>query len=189
MVRILVRIGIAGILFALAAWWGASMQSEPSRTPVAAPPVTTTSPLATEAPVAPAPSRVRLPRPVTPPTRRVTRRVVTPETPASGGPVDRREGAPDDGGALLAEVRANLDLVREDIAECVAAWDAAAIDGRVLLAFRFDADGLQDAWLSEVESVPDGPRTCFASAVYDVDWAGMTDSPVEVTIPYVVTTE
>jgi hypothetical protein len=34
--------------------------------------------------------------------------------------------------------------------------------------------------------VPDGPLTCFSSAIYDVDWADITEKPLEVTFPFEV---
>ena len=39
-------------------------------------------------------------------------------------------------------------------------------------------------WVTDHDEVPFGPLTCFSGAVYDVDWSGITDSPVEVTFSF-----
>jgi len=39
-------------------------------------------------------------------------------------------------------------------------------------------------WPSPGSSPPAGPLSCFGAAIYEVDWSGVTDSPLEVTLPF-----
>lgn len=96
---------------------------------------------------------------------------------------DRREDPSGDSEALVAAVHGGLELVREDIETCLAAWSAvdSSIQGQVMLAFRIDENGLQDVWIEDYADVPMGPLSCFGSAVYEVDWSGISESPIEIT--------
>ena len=104
---------------------------------------------------------------------------------------DRRpeaERAPAD---VVSAISGQMREVSHDIGACIGDWAAVSpdIDGTVNVGFRIDADGLQEAWIVDYEDVPAGPLSCFASAVYDADWEGISPDPIEVTFPFVVTTK
>lgn len=85
-------------------------------------------------------------------------------------------------------LKANMDAVEDDVAECLRAWSQADPDihGRVSLAFQLDESGLGKVWIKDWAQVPQGPLTCFASAVYGIDWSHITDKPIEITNQFVV---
>lgn len=159
--------------------------------------------------VAAAPPRVLLDKPATPPSRRrpapvnaapaaapppeAPRPIDAAASPEEGaaeaenaGPIDRRRPDQQDGGGLQASIKQMMDYASEDIERCISDW--AAVDpnlaGEVVIGFQFDKDGLTSAWVTDHSDVPAGPRSCFAAAVYDIDWSGLTDEPVEVTWPF-----
>jgi hypothetical protein len=151
--------------------------------PADSPASKTTTSATSGAAAAPAkPTRTRIPRPTTPPSR------PPKPVPHADGPVDRTGGKASP--ATIEAIRAGLDLVREDAEGCVDEWKASVPDfaGEVKLGFDLGPDGLQDVWIIDHTDVPDGPLTCFASAVYGVDWTGVSDAPLEVTENYTVTT-
>jgi len=86
----------------------------------------------------------------------------------------------------MASITAGMELVRDDITECLDAWYELTpdLEASVDLAFQLDSSGLQDAWVDDHDDVPFGPLTCFGGAVYEVDWSGMTSSPIEVTFTF-----
>jgi len=91
-----------------------------------------------------------------------------PETPAAaaeGGPVDRRTDAPPGSDQVLADIRAGMDLVSDDISSCIGDWSAVSPDlaGHVDVAFRIDADGLQEAWIVDHSEVPAGASTLVSA--------------------------
>ncbi|HND32166.1 MAG TPA: hypothetical protein PLA94_19315, partial [Myxococcota bacterium] len=96
-----------------------------------------------------------------------------------------------DAAQQLAEIREGMDLVSEDIGECISAWEALypALNGKVNVAFTLNADGLQEAWIMQATDIPPGPLSCFSAAVWGVEWAGVVRDPVEVTFPFVVTSD
>jgi len=106
------------------------------------------------------------------------------------GPVDRRSDAHVASEQLLDDIKTGIDLVRDDIEACIEDWSEVEpdMDGQVVVRFSLDADGLQEAWIGDVEDVPAGPLTCFAAAVWEVDWADISDDPIEVSFPFEVTT-
>jgi hypothetical protein len=110
-----------------------------------------------------------------------------PAAPAvTDGPIDRRENPPADSAETARAIKAKMDDVSDDIAECLDGWMTVdpSLQGKVNVAFRIDADGLQDAWIMDHTDVPFGPLTCFGTAIYDVDWAGVSKEPLEVTFPF-----
>lgn len=140
----------------------------------------------------PRPSQVRPSRRVVPPPApEAPNREIGDEATAPDGPVDRREGAdPAASRQLLEDIKTGMDVVREDIGDCIESWAevSPAIDGRVVLRFQLDAEGLQDVWIEEHQAVPPGPLSCFGAAVYEVDWADITEDPLEVSFPFEVRT-
>lgn len=115
----------------------------------------------------------------------------TPAEPAKpqDGPVDRREGAHGSGQEVVSDIQERMASVKDDISECLGAWmeQDPDLEGKVLLTFQIGPEGLQDAWVKDYEDVPFGPLSCFSSAVYAVDWTGVTDEPLEITWPIVFT--
>jgi hypothetical protein len=134
---------------------------------------------------APAPVRARIPRPPSLPAQPApARATTTAATTELRGPIDRRgPGAP---AVKTAELGAKLDTIAADIEACVAAWQELdpSIDGTAMLAFQIGSEGLTEVWLAEHAELPAAAATCFSSAVYAVDWAGLTDSPIEITQRY-----
>jgi hypothetical protein len=86
----------------------------------------------------------------------------------------------------MAQVMAGLDLVEEDVEECLARWGEVdpGVAGTVHLRFNIDPAGLHDVWLEDYTEVPAGPLSCFASAVYSVDWSSMTEKPIDISVPF-----
>jgi hypothetical protein len=104
---------------------------------------------------------------------------------AKSGPIKDRRGLPPSEAteALRAEVEARLDMVHEDVEACLRDWSAfdPSIEGEVAIAFGIDAQGLTQVWIQDHADVPPGPLSCFASAVYGVDWSAITEQPIEIT--------
>jgi hypothetical protein len=157
----------------------------PTAAPVAARAAAPAVPATTAAGPAPAPVRARIPRPPSLP--------ALPDpaaAPAGGadtdtdGPIDRRgPGAP---AVKKAELFARLDTISDDIEECLASWKELdpRIDATAMLAFQIGPAGLTDVWLAEHAELPAAAATCFSSAVYAIDWAGLTEAPIEITQRY-----
>lgn len=201
-----VALGILGA--GLVAWWLWPTPPQPAEVVAALPP-------AVAAPQPPAASRVAprartaVPRPTS---TSAARRKVTdarpaasppsaapeaaaPEAAAPEGPVDRRAGAGQGGAAqgddrVVEDIKAGMALVTEDIQACIEDWAEVApdIDGHVDVAFQLGPEGLEEAWIVDQVDVPGGPLTCFSSAIWEVDWSGVTTEPLEVTFPFEVTT-
>lgn len=108
------------------------------------------------------------------------------ERPAGARPPDADEAARAE--RLRRELMDRADEVGEDISACIEAWSSTEpdIEGRVVVRFAVDVNGLQDAWIEEHDGVPGGPLTCFSAAVWTVDWSGIADEPLEVTYPFEV---
>jgi hypothetical protein len=138
---------------------------------------------------APSPVRTRIPRPPSLPAQPApaapaAHRATTAATTELKGPIDRRgPGAP---AVKMAELGGKLDTIADDIEQCVAAWQELdpSIDGTATLAFQIGPAGLTDVWLAEHAELPAAAATCFSSAVYAIDWAGLTDGPIEITQRY-----
>ena len=107
------------------------------------------------------------------------------------GPIDRRENPKGDADQLREDIMGGMELVQDDVADCIQSWIDAGekVDGKVNIGFQIDQDGLQDAWVTDVEAIPDGPKSCFASAIYGVDWSGISEEPIEITFPFTVRAE
>lgn len=157
--------------------------TEPSRVVAVAPPAT--------------PRRVRVPRPPPRPVPEVTapKPAEPPPEPADEapdvgrGPVDKRGGDATDGAALKELLTQQMDAVARAVQPCADAWAAQEpeLDGRIVLRFGLDADGLQDVWIEDHDDVPGVVLDCFADAVWLGDWSGITPDPLEVSWPFHVT--
>lgn len=161
--------------------------AKPKRTLLPRPPVAVRKPAESTAPApSPALKGAALPAAATTPDESPS-----PAADQQAPLIDRRPASQLGDGSVAAAIQDNMEDVREDIAGCINDWLAVEpnIEGKVNVGFRINADGLQEAWIADHESVPDGPLTCFASAVYAADWEGISDQPVEVTFPFVVTSE
>lgn len=102
----------------------------------------------------------------------------------AGGEVHDRRGEPNtDARGELERVQAGLDTVREDVEACLGEWsrEDAAAGASVVIGFRLDADGLTESWVDGASALPFGVQTCFASAVYGVDWSHVVGRPAEIT--------
>jgi hypothetical protein len=106
-----------------------------------------------------------------------------PPVEAAPGPIDRRENAGPNAKRELEAIRYGMDTLDEDIAACLDQWNGQAgrDAGTVMVGFKIDAKGLQTSWVDSDVEVPFGPRTCFASAVYGIDWSHIVESPVQIT--------
>lgn len=130
-------------------------------------------------------ARATLPRPSPAEGREdVPRRIVIAEQ--SGRLKDRRTGAGQDAPTELELIHAGLDTIQEDIEACLAAWAAAdaQVDGKILIGFQLDETGLTSSWVDHGDTLPFGVKTCFASAVYGVDWSHIVKHPAEITNNY-----
>lgn len=193
------KTGIRALALLLLLALGAYYLYQPS-----SPTTSTTAPQARpEAPqtiAAPPKKRAAVPRPTAPTgSPKPIRKAVAPAQPAApalpqaqpSGPVDRRENADPDAAGELAEIRAGMDLVAEDIGACISEWEAIypALNGKVNVAFTLNADGLQEAWIMEATDIPVGPLSCFSAAVWGVEWVGVVRDPVQVTFPFQVSSD
>jgi len=97
---------------------------------------------------------------------------------------DRRPGKPADGDRLGRELSKRIATAEEGAERCLDRWAELddSLQSGVVLAFTLDAQGLQEVWIQDRSDVPSGPLKCIADAVYPVDWGGLTDAPVKVTI-------
>jgi hypothetical protein len=103
--------------------------------------------------------------------------------PSAEGPTDRRGDAGPNAKRQLEIIHYAFDTLDEDIADCLAQWEAVQPGqaAEVMLAFEIDADGLQRSWLEHDAGLPLGPQSCLANAVYGLDWAHIVDHPALLT--------
>jgi hypothetical protein len=131
----------------------------------------------------PGPRRVLVPPPAEPITPRV------PRLARGGELVDRREGPPEpDTQEQREALGATMAAVEEDVEDCLRDWSKLdpAIHGRVSMAFQIDEKGLGKLWIQDHEQIPEGPMTCFASAIYSVDWSHISRKPIEISNHFVI---
>ncbi|MED5373904.1 MAG: hypothetical protein VX899_22995 [Myxococcota bacterium] len=80
------------------------------------------------------------------------------------------------------------DAMHPEINDCVNEWAPVLppeLQGRLVLAFTLDEQGVDEAWVDEVEALPAGVLGCFSSAVYNQRWPA-AEGGVEVTLPFEV---
>lgn len=102
------------------------------------------------------------------------------------GPKDKRPGPRrPDSDALKKALFQRLDQALDAAQTCLDAWSEQddSLDAGVMLAFGLDDRGLQQVWIMDREGVPAGPLACIANSVYPIDWSGVTNEPLEVTVP------
>ena len=189
-----IQIVVVAVLLGLFTAWYVGRKPSVPPTPVSAPATATPSSTADR----PKAARARIPKvlrsggaePVVPTAGTkdvpVPAAAGTDPAPANIGPVDRRENPSGDPAALQAAIRGRMDAVGDDIGACLGEWMALdpTLAGKVNVGFQLDATGLTDAWIVDHSDVPLGPLSCFGSAVYGVDWSGVTTEPLEVTFPF-----
>ena len=149
------------------------------------------------------PASPAMERPVTPPTASATpspRRVlvpppaepITPRAPrlVRGGELVDRRGGPHEPDAKEQReaLGATMAAVEEDVEDCLRAWSKLdpEIHGQVSMAFQIDEKGLGKLWIQDHEQIPEGPMTCFASAIYSVDWSHISRKPIEISNHFVI---
>ncbi len=128
--------------------------------------------------------RTLVPRPAAPVTRAAA--PLVPRLQRGGELKDRRGGPRDE--EQRQQIMAAMGAVEDDVEECLHAWSEVEPDlhGQVSLAFQIDDSGLGKVWIQDWADVPEGPMTCFASAVYGVDWSHISDRPIEISNHFVV---
>jgi RNA polymerase sigma factor (sigma-70 family) len=84
---------------------------------------------------------------------------------------------------IQRRVHENLTVVHERAQKCLEKYsgDDPSLRPGVMLGISADPAGLQSVWIEDRVDVPEGPLTCFASAIYELDWSGITDRPAEIT--------
>ena len=114
----------------------------------------------------------------------------TTEAPAAApsGPIDRRERPGPRAGSEREALAYAFETVDGDVTACLDEWRKLEPDApaQVMLAFEIDGDGLQRSWLEHDGGLPLGPATCFANAVYGVDWSHIVDHPAKLTMRFSV---
>ncbi len=102
------------------------------------------------------------------------------------GPIDRRQNPGPRAKQELEAIRYGMETLDDDIAACLEQWGGydAADGGEVMIGFDIDRNGLQKSWVQSNVEVPFGPRTCFANAVYGIDWSNIVEQPGEITNRY-----
>jgi hypothetical protein len=149
---------------------------------------------------APAAPRTRLPRPAI--AAAAGGAVTDASASAAGSPAsapirisqlggklrDRRDDPGPDAPGELELIHAGLDTIAEDIEACLAEWSQSGgqAEGEVMLAFQLDESGLADSWVVDPAELPFGVKTCFANAVYGVDWSHVVRKPAEITQRFTV---
>ncbi len=108
------------------------------------------------------------------------------DAPPASGPVDKRDGSPADGAAIMAKLQEKIAKLRPDISECIGAWMELdpGLAGEVEIGFQLEHDGLTAAWVEDHSDVPFGPRSCFGAAIAAADWSGVGEDPLEVTLRF-----
>jgi len=86
---------------------------------------------------------------------------------------------------MQAKVKALLGKMQERADKCLTGWSAPdpALKEGVMLAIELDKAGLQAVSIKDMVEIPDGPLRCLSNAAYELDWGGITESPVMLTVP------
>jgi hypothetical protein len=105
---------------------------------------------------------------------------------ARSGPIDRREHRGANAEREMEMLRYAFDTLEEDVRACLEEWNSLQPGeaGEVMISFEIDADGLQKSWLEHDAGIPFGPQTCFANAVYGLDWSKIVEHPAKLTMPF-----
>jgi len=86
---------------------------------------------------------------------------------------------------IQRRVHERLTVVHERAQKCLEQYssDDPSLRPGVMLGISADPAGLQSVWIEDRVDIPEGPLTCFANAVYELEWSGIADRPAELTFP------
>jgi hypothetical protein len=149
--------------------------------PVAAPATAEAGAAASPAPAARGPVN-DLPRPA-PGTRPAPTALPRPPEQRPRGPVDRRGGNNPRAAAELEMLSYAFETLDEDVETCLAEWRKVEPTApvNVMIGFEIDAKGLTRSWIERDAEVPMGVKSCFANAVYGLDWSHIVENPAKIT--------
>jgi hypothetical protein len=104
--------------------------------------------------------------------------------PKGDGLVDRRQDAGADWPNLKDELEKRIGEVRASAAHCLDSWEKEdpSLAAGVVLALSVDEQGLADVWIMDRAEAPSGPLSCLSSAVYPIDWGGLTKEKMRLTV-------
>ena len=85
-----------------------------------------------------------------------------------------------------AKVKTLLRTLEARANGCLAGYSAPdpALKQGVMLAIEIDQAGLQAVSIKDMVDIPDGPVRCLSDAAYELDWSGITEKPVMLTVPH-----
>jgi RNA polymerase sigma-70 factor (ECF subfamily) len=126
-------------------------------------------------PVATAPDAAA-PRLVTPPPRL--------EPAGDKPPRSRLEKDPPNLARMQSKVMAVLEDMNARADRCLEGWSAAdpALQKGVMVGIEMDRMGLTRVWIDDLVEIPQGPLACLSNAVYSLDWSGITEQPLMLTV-------
>lgn len=107
------------------------------------------------------------------------------ETRGTGELKNRLPETPPNFKEMQAKAQALLGKMNERANKCLAGWSAPdpALKDGVMLAIEIDKMGLQAVSIKDMVDIPDGPLRCLSTAAYELDWGGITEKPVMLTVP------
>jgi hypothetical protein len=103
--------------------------------------------------------------------------------PAERPLTDRRADPGPGSEAMKAEIMRRLQLADQAANLCLQSWAGIdpTLEEGVRVRFTLEADGLDELFLEDRADVPAGPLACLSEAIYQQDWSGLTDQPLQVT--------
>jgi RNA polymerase sigma factor (sigma-70 family) len=105
------------------------------------------------------------------------------EPMGSAGVRNRFDHEPPNFKDIQRRVHEKLAAMNERAEKCLENFSAddPSLKPGVMLGISLDPAGLQSVWIEDRVDVPEGPLTCFANAVYELDWSGIIDRPAQLT--------
>jgi hypothetical protein len=101
---------------------------------------------------------------------------------AKGPLTDRRPSPGPNAAAEIERISLLLGTVQDRAQECLMRQPHdESLEQGMMLGFDLDEAGLQDVWVADRTEIPTGPLRCLSEAIYQMDWAGLTRTPVMVT--------
>jgi hypothetical protein len=103
--------------------------------------------------------------------------------PATRPLTDRRPDPGPGSEAMKAEIMRRLQLADDASNLCLQSWAGIdpTLEKGVRMRFTLDADGLDQVFLEDRADVPAGPLACLSEAIYQQDWSGLTEAPLQIT--------
>jgi hypothetical protein len=101
------------------------------------------------------------------------------------GPRNKLPDTPPNFKEMQAAARQRMDALHEKANHCLAGFSAAdpVLQKGVMLGIELDGAGLQRVWIDDLVDIPSGPLRCLSDAVYQIDWSGISDKPLMLTVP------